>query len=178
MNKKNTTVNLDELKDLREQAMVRGAGSPAWIKSATAFMDAFPKFYEMAKKMNDELAQAAAQPAPAPGYCKHCKQYSIEEPLPAAQPAPVQQAEQEPVAKFTRWGEKGTSGEGYTVEFLGERPLPPDGTMFYASAQPAPVPLPIEKVIGMDYRGTLDEHIRTVRMTESAHGITNPDHGN
>ena len=25
-----------------------------------------------------------AQPAPAPGYCKHCKQYSIEEPLPAA----------------------------------------------------------------------------------------------
>ena len=27
----------------------------------------------------------AAQPAPAPGYCKHCKQYSIEEPLPAAQ---------------------------------------------------------------------------------------------
>jgi hypothetical protein len=26
-----------------------------------------------------------AQPAPAPGYCKHCKQYTIEEPLPAAQ---------------------------------------------------------------------------------------------
>jgi len=26
-----------------------------------------------------------AQPAPAPGYCKHCKQYSIEEPLPSAQ---------------------------------------------------------------------------------------------
>jgi hypothetical protein len=29
--------------------------------------------------------QPPAQPAPAPGYCKHCKQYSIEEPLPAAQ---------------------------------------------------------------------------------------------
>ena len=27
----------------------------------------------------------AAQPAPAPGYCKHCKQYTIEEPLPAVQ---------------------------------------------------------------------------------------------
>jgi hypothetical protein len=26
-----------------------------------------------------------AQPAPAPGYCKQCKQYSIEEPLPAEQ---------------------------------------------------------------------------------------------
>jgi hypothetical protein len=31
----------------------------------------------------------AAQREPAPGYCKHCKQYTIEEPLPA-QPAPVQ----------------------------------------------------------------------------------------
>jgi hypothetical protein len=29
--------------------------------------------------------QPPTQPAPAPGYCKHCKQYSIEEPLPAAQ---------------------------------------------------------------------------------------------
>jgi hypothetical protein len=28
---------------------------------------------------------SAAQPAPAPGYCKHCKQYTIEEPLPAVQ---------------------------------------------------------------------------------------------
>ena len=38
----------------------------------------YPKTYE----------PPAAQPAPAPGYCKHCKQYSIEEPLPAA---PVQE---------------------------------------------------------------------------------------
>ena len=33
-----------------------------------------------------------AQPAqrePAPGYCKHCKQYTIEEPLPAAQRKPL-----------------------------------------------------------------------------------------
>ncbi len=29
----------------------------------------------------------AAQREPAPGYCKHCKQYTIEEPLPAAQRA-------------------------------------------------------------------------------------------
>jgi hypothetical protein len=29
----------------------------------------------------------AAQPAPAPGYCKHCEQYTIDEPLAAAQPA-------------------------------------------------------------------------------------------
>ena len=38
-------------------------------------------------------------------------------------------------------------------------------------AQPA-VPLTVEQIKGMDYRGTLDEHIRSVRMTEAAHGIT------
>ena len=27
----------------------------------------------------------AMKQEPAPGYCKHCKQYTIEEPLPAAQ---------------------------------------------------------------------------------------------
>jgi hypothetical protein len=36
-------------------------------------------------KVEAMLTPPAAQPAPAPGYCKHCKQYSIEEPLPAAQ---------------------------------------------------------------------------------------------
>ena len=29
------------------------------------------------------LAEQPAQQEPAPGYCKHCKQYTIEEPLPA-----------------------------------------------------------------------------------------------
>jgi hypothetical protein len=38
-------------------------------------------------------------------------------------------------------------------------------------AQPA-VPLTDEQIKCMDYRGTLDEHIRIVRMTEAAHGIT------
>jgi hypothetical protein len=45
--------------------------------------------------LGKELAALKAQPAPAPGYCKHCKQYTIEEPLTAAQPAPTVQ---EPVA--------------------------------------------------------------------------------
>ena len=42
---------------------------------------------------NEKLRAALAEPVlnPAPGYCKHCKQYTIEEPLPAE---PVQ----EPVA--------------------------------------------------------------------------------
>lgn len=34
------------------------------------------------------IKQALAAPAPAPGYCKHCTQYTIEEPLPAAQRQP------------------------------------------------------------------------------------------
>ncbi len=29
------------------------------------------------------LRELAAEPEPAPGYCKHCKQYTIEQPLPA-----------------------------------------------------------------------------------------------
>jgi hypothetical protein len=32
---------------------------------------------------------SAAQREPAPGYCKHCKQYTIEEPLAAAQRQPL-----------------------------------------------------------------------------------------
>ena len=44
------------------------------------------------------LRAALAEPqlAPAPGYCKHCKQYTIEEPLPA-EPLPAEPV-QEPVA--------------------------------------------------------------------------------
>jgi hypothetical protein len=54
----------------------------------------------------DALRAELAEPVlnPAPGYCKHCKQYTIEEPLPAE---PVQ----EPVAlkwlpapRKTEWG--------------------------------------------------------------------------
>lgn len=40
---------------------------------------------------SQDTNERLAQPEPAPGYCKHCQQYTIEEPLPA-------QPEQEPVA--------------------------------------------------------------------------------
>ena len=40
-----------------------------------------------------------------------------------------------------------------------------------APTAPAQQPLTIERIKSMDYRGTLDEHIRAVRMTEAAHGI-------
>ena len=38
------------------------------------------------------------RPAPAPGYCKQCKQYSIEEPLPAAQPTTEESSAVKPAA--------------------------------------------------------------------------------
>lgn len=55
MNTTTTTAkgpNLDDLRRLREEALSRGAGSGAWIKAATALMDAFPAIYETAKTMN------------------------------------------------------------------------------------------------------------------------------
>jgi hypothetical protein len=50
-------------------------------------------YCERCEALAKELAALKAQPAPAPGYCKHCKQYTIEEPLTAAQPA-VPQADE------------------------------------------------------------------------------------
>lgn len=40
---------------------------------------------------------------PAPGYCKHCKQYTIEEPLPAAQRQPLTK-EQIELGRRAPWG--------------------------------------------------------------------------
>lgn len=55
--------------------------------------------------------------------------------------------------------------------------VPSLSTIYTPVAQPVAQPLTIEAIKSMDYRGTLDEHIRVVRMTESAHGIGAPqDH--
>ena len=83
--------------------------------------------------------------------------------------APVQ----EPVARFIRWGDKGTSGEGYTVEFLGDKPLPPDRSLFYTSLQPAQ-PLTDEQIEACIHH--VDEDgiglFAFARAIEAAHGIT------
>ena len=94
--------------------------------------------------------------------------------------ARLAQPEQEPVARFSRWGEKGTSGEGYTVHFLGDRPLPPDGALFY-TAPPQRKPLADDRV-WLEYmqlwpfrpndEPTLAKDIlRFARAIEAAHGI-------
>jgi hypothetical protein len=51
----------------------------------------YPRWLEFAQAVEAKLREknAPAQPVPAPGYCKHCKQYTIDEPLPAAQRQPL-----------------------------------------------------------------------------------------
>jgi hypothetical protein len=46
--------NIDDLKNMRAEAMSRGYGSKAWIDCATKLMDTFPEFYQIAKNMNAE----------------------------------------------------------------------------------------------------------------------------
>ena len=73
------------------------------------------------------LRERLAQPEPAPGYCQHCKQYTIEEPLPA-------QPEQEPFAwadeSAIRWlaDRKGKTSAHCTTKLSAarsfEKPMP------------------------------------------------------
>ena len=66
------------------------------------------------------LQARLAQPEPAPGYCQHCKQYTIEEPLPA-------QPEQEPVAWMQEMPTKGDETRSVrltTVEALAREEWP------------------------------------------------------
>lgn len=51
--------NLDELRRLRDKAMVSGPGSGCWIKAAQALMDAFPDYYATALAMNERQAHIA-----------------------------------------------------------------------------------------------------------------------
>ncbi|MFA6315633.1 MAG: hypothetical protein WC648_04690 [Candidatus Paceibacterota bacterium] len=53
--------NLCDLKRLREEAMAKGYGSKEWIDCAKEFMDSFPGFYEMARKMNSKFYQLQNQ---------------------------------------------------------------------------------------------------------------------
>ena len=56
------------------------------LKSCSA-VPHWPALQPTITALRDVLAQQAE---PAPGWCKHCKQYSIEEPLPAQQAEPTQ----------------------------------------------------------------------------------------
>jgi hypothetical protein len=51
------------------------------LRGAMPWEQLYPQF--------GDATPPAAQREPAPGYCKHCKQYTIEEPLPAAQRQPL-----------------------------------------------------------------------------------------
>ena len=75
---------------------VSGLGA---MKQALDALESLADYYytERVKAAMSALRLAieqAERQEPAPGYCKHCKQYTIEEPL----PAPPKQEKQEPVA--------------------------------------------------------------------------------
>jgi hypothetical protein len=87
---------------------------------------------------------------PAPGYCKHCKQYTIEEPLPP-------QPEQEPVAYMSHSKESFMSADdvGNSV---------PNWTDYYPTplyAMPKPCP-------------TCEALARTVMLDQTSHDTTPP----
>jgi hypothetical protein len=58
------------------------AGEMDWVESFDRYE---PDAEDNIRNVIPVYTTPPAQPAPAPGYCKHCKQYSIEEPPPAAQ---------------------------------------------------------------------------------------------
>jgi hypothetical protein len=64
----------------------------AWESCSETMRGEQPEVDKYLRKINRAMEDAtppAAQREPAPGYCKHCKQYTIEEPLPAAQRQPL-----------------------------------------------------------------------------------------
>ena len=123
----------------------------------------------------DDLRAALDQPvlAPAPGYCKHCKQYTIEEPLPAQ---PVQcesckrglkagvcyckQPEQEPVAHQD------------TADKCLLETVPAKGTLFH-TAPPQRKPLSDEQRDAIARQAAeKDWHdYEIIDAVEAAHGI-------
>ena len=46
--------NFDEIKVLRNKALIKGHGSKEWIEFAQAMFDSFPHIYATAQKMNEE----------------------------------------------------------------------------------------------------------------------------
>jgi hypothetical protein len=104
----------------------------------------------------------AAQPAPAPGYCKQCKQYTIEEPLTTAQPA---------VQEGRDWSLLEATQESLREHMAEIKRL--------KAAQPA-VPLTDEQIRKASLDAGMQEHymdfhpgfIRFTRAIEKAHGIT------
>ena len=136
-----------------------------------------PKYAKRVKMTPKELAASikrgekwkVAEPVlnPAPGYCKHCKQYTIEEPLTAE---PVQ----EPVAKVELMLTGGNAGLATRIveidDHLRERLRP--GQLLY-TAPPQRKPLTEEEIdeLAMDEDGLPNSHLEFARAVERAHGI-------
>jgi hypothetical protein len=55
------SVNLDDLRKLREEALSSGPGRGRWIRCAQVLMDSFPAFYTTAQAMNERQEAAGAE---------------------------------------------------------------------------------------------------------------------
>ena len=115
------------------------------------------------------LRAALAEPqlAPAPGYCKHCKQYTIEEPLPAE---PVQ----EPVAwRQPNWSRRDGAYLYYDAD---DKPLTNAQPLYAAPPQRKPLTdeqlLEILADIDADTKRLPPGLKAFARAIEQAHGIT------
>jgi len=75
------TVNLDDLRRLREEAMAAGTGTGRWIKCAQALMDAFPTYYETARAMNERLTAAGAAICQMKPVVVAAQEWSCERPV-------------------------------------------------------------------------------------------------
>jgi len=75
------TVNLDDLRRLREEAMAAGPGTGCWIKCAQALMDAFPAYYETARAMNERLEAAGAAICQMKPVVEAAQEWSCERPV-------------------------------------------------------------------------------------------------
>lgn len=54
--------NFDDLKRLRDDALMHGRGSKAYFVFCEAVFDGFPALYQLAKQMNADVRLTAAQP--------------------------------------------------------------------------------------------------------------------
>jgi hypothetical protein len=142
--------------------------------------------------VQDALRTALAQQAePAPGWCKHCKQYSIEEPLPAQQSEPTQtpcDIAEDGVCEVIDCCRNPKQAEpvawvlpdllpvfSFKTAQLWKRPFAEDQIPLY-TAPPQRKPLTEEEIYEMYSEPSSDaEMVEFARAIERAHGIGGDD---
>jgi hypothetical protein len=74
-------VNLDDLRRLRDEALLAGPGSGRWIRCAQVLMDSFPAYYATAQDMNERLKAAGSELARMKTVVDEALEWSAERPV-------------------------------------------------------------------------------------------------